>query len=365
MLAVLRSRWLTMGPKTEQFEAAMAEYLGVKHAIAVANCTCALQIAYSVIPAAGGDVLIPDITFAATANAAYAAGASPVLLDIRSPDEALISAGDVAGYIESHEPPRAVCTVHYAGFDADSEELVRLAEKQDLYVIEDAAHAVGSVTPSGKKLGSIGHIGCFSFFSNKNIATGEGGMLATNNDEFARCARLLRSHGMTSLTYERHQQRRHGYDIQLNGYNFRCTEISAALGLEQLKKLDAGNEKRRQLYRRYRDQLSSFGRVKVMTPSDDYVDRSACHIVALLCDTPDLRDRIRHALDSAGIQTSHHYRPLHQLTAFLGTPKGSALENAESFSDRQLTLPLHPKLPAEAVAEICDVVKKVVDGVAA
>lgn len=391
VLDVLRSRWLSMGPRTEEFEAAAAEYLGVRHAIAVTNCTCALELAYRFLleeksPARDSKrvVVVPDITFVATANAAAITGARPALCDIRS----LKMPGAKADHIKTlldaaGDRAAGVALVHYAGFDCGAAQVEELCEARGLFLLEDAAHAIGGRTADGRALGTVGRIGCYSFFANKNLATGEGGLLVTNDDEAAAQLRLMRSHGMTSLTYQRHASKGHGYDVVRVGHNYRCTEIVAALALQQLKKLDAGNARRRELYRHYADAFRDEPRLLVPFVDDPQVfQASACHIFPLLCSSPGLRDRIRAALTGAGIQTSHHYPPVHSFTCYrrdhgARMPEGTELGDgfppnfaagrsefplgaAVHFAARQITLPLHPRLATIEADEIINLVLQTV-----
>jgi dTDP-4-amino-4,6-dideoxygalactose transaminase len=394
VLDVLRSRWLTMGPKTEEFEARMAEYLQVRHAIAVANCTCALELAYRYVlaeraPLINGRkpvIVVPDITFVASSNAAIVAGARATFCDIVDLTRPTARLSHVQALIDSAaEAAAAVCLVHYAGFDAGVSEFRQLCNVRKVALIEDAAHAIGSRSASGPNLGTVGDIGCFSFFSNKNLATGEGGLIVTNNDAAARAMRLARSHGMTSLTYERHQRKSHGYDVVSLGHNYRCTEITAALGLAQLNKLDAANRRRREIYRMYAKSFE--GEAQLVVPFETMpaaIDTAACHIMPLVCAGPALRDRIREALTAAGIQTSHHYPPVHGFTyyhkaagggiripdahelgegfppAYCGGRPEFPLSAAVHFSARQITLPLYPSLKNSEIEEIAGIVLKTV-----
>lgn len=378
VIEVLRSKWLTMGPKTEEFEAQAAEYLGVKHAIAVANCTCALEMAYQFAFTAGstlpdgterrrsaqgrrrGVVLAPDITFVATANAAIASGGIPEFVDVLAPDVPFMSLASASeALLRRKGVVCAVAVMHYAGFDSNAQDFLQLAQRHDVLLVEDAAHAMGGFSSSGRRLGTIGDIGCFSFFSNKNMATGEGGLVVTNRDDAAQALRLMRSHGMTTLTYERHASKRHGYDVLAAGHNFRCTEIAAAIALEQLKKLDAANERRRQLYHAYAEQLDGLEQAMLLfANTGNRIKQGACHILPLLCRTSELRDKVRAALDEAEIQTSHHYPPLHSFTFYRKMRSGESFINAIAFSSRQITLPLHPGLQEQQVSEICGVIKK-------
>ena len=356
---VLSSRWLTMGPRTEEFEAKVAAYLGVRHAIAVANCTCALELVYRCLLAGSRDaVVVPDITFVATANAARVQGGTVYLADVSSASLPLISAEFTKRVlVEACDRVAAIAVVHYAGFNAATAAIRELAADHGVPIVEDAAHAIGSNDAEGRKLGTVGIAGCFSFFSNKNLATGEGGLVATNDDELARAVRLCRCHGMTSLTYERHQGHRYGYDVVEIGHNYRCTEITAALGLVQLAKLDQGNERRRDLYRLYAGLLKDCEAVQVAFAEDPVaVGQSACHILPLLCRDTQTRDAIRRRLGDAGIQSSHHYAPLSSFTAYRSEAPVDQYSNSAEYASREITLPLYPTLLESQVEEICSIV---------
>jgi dTDP-4-amino-4,6-dideoxygalactose transaminase len=370
----------------------------------MSSCTTALETAYAIAKrrrgwpvgaSAAADmrrgapvIAVPDITFVATANAALAVGARPALVDIQDLSRPVMRMNHAAETLDGiHGEKLAITIVHYAGFDSDSDSFAALAAERGLLLIEDAAHAMGGWSRSGRRLGTTGEIGCFSFFSNKNLATGEGGMLVTNDPEIASDARKLRSHGMSSLTHQRHMSGAVGYDVSLPGHNYRCTEITAALGIEQLKKLDRANTSRRRLYKMYRYYLRDVPGVLVpYADSDDDIDRSACHIFALVCRSAVLRDALRARLHNAGIQVSHHYAPIHTFTWYRGAlaelcgpldvpaPEnlGSDLPSAEElrrsghswpvslhFSAREITLPLYPSLRETQVEEICGIVKQV------
>ena len=235
VLATLRSRWISTGPRTVEFERLFAEALGARHAVAVANCTCALHLALQIVGVREGDeVIVPSLTFVATANAVRYVRATPVFCDIRGPDDLNIDPEQIESLIT--EKTRAIVVMHYGGFPCDMDRILELARKHRLRVVEDACHGPLSEY-RGRKLGTMGDIGCFSFFSNKNISTGEGGMLVTDDAEFAERARLLRSHGMTTLSYQRASGHSTRYDVVESGYNYRMDDIHAALGIVQLGKL--------------------------------------------------------------------------------------------------------------------------------
>ena len=234
---VLQSGWLSMGPKTQEFEARFAQFLGVKHAFAVANGTAALHLACEVVGLSPGDeVLCPALTFVASANAILYTGAKPVFVDVTGPHDLNLSPEDAAAKVTART--RAIMVVHYGGYPVDLDAIAALARRRGLAIIEDCAHAPGAVYHSAqgpRSAGTLGDVGCFSFFANKNMTTGEGGMVVTNNDELAGKIKTARSHGMTTLTWDRHRGHSFSYDVVAKGYNYRLDEMRAALGLVQLQ----------------------------------------------------------------------------------------------------------------------------------
>ena len=237
-----RSGWLSMGPRTEELERAFAEYVGVEHAFAVANGTAALHLSYLACGIGTGDrVLVPSLTFVATINAIMYTGAEPVFVDISGVTRPWLDAGAVEAAIDDRT--RAIVSMSYGGHPGAIEELARIAAEHGLPLIEDAAHAAGSRV-GRRHLGTFGAAGAFSFFSNKNLAVGEGGMVITNDEDIGRRTRLLRSHGMTSLTWDRHRGHASTYDVVELGFNYRIDEPRAALALSRLRRLDEENERR-------------------------------------------------------------------------------------------------------------------------
>ena len=219
VIETLRSKWISTGPRTVEFENKFAEMLNVGHAVALTSCTVSLHLAMKLVEVGEGDeVICPSLTFVATANAIRYVNATPVFADIRSNEDLTIDPDDIERKITSKT--KAIIVMHYGGFACDMDRIIDIAKKYNLKVIEDACHGPLSEY-HGKKLGTIGDIGCFSFFSNKNISTGEGGMLITNNDEYYERAKLLRSHGMTSLSYERSKGHSTTYNVVELGYNYR------------------------------------------------------------------------------------------------------------------------------------------------
>jgi dTDP-4-amino-4,6-dideoxygalactose transaminase len=315
-------------------------------------------------------VVVPDLTFVATANAPFTCGARVVTADC-APGSAFPGPREVREAIEraGGDLPAAIVVVHYAGFDAGAEAMALVADQLGCPLIEDAAHAIGGRTESGQALGTVGLAGCYSFFSNKNLSTGEGGLIATNDDQLAAALRLRRSHGMTSLTWQRHQGRASSYDVLTAGRNLRITEITAALARVQLSRLDSGNAARRRLWRRYAEAFSNHPRLSVplggLGESAATLENSACHIFPLLADSTLLRDQIRANLAEQRIQTSHHYPPIHSFEfwsrAMADSPAsgdGACAPRPVSadFATRELTLPLHPRLTTEQQDTIIEAV---------
>ena len=346
VLQVLRSGWLTMGAITSAFEKQFSEFVGTKHAIAVNNATAALHLACLALSLGEGDeVILPSLTFVATANAILYTGAIPVFADLESEDWLCISPHSIEEKI--NERTKAIMVMHYAGFACDMPVILNLAEKYNLVVIEDAAHAVGA-SLAGKALGTWGKFGCYSFFGNKNMTTAEGGMLVTNDDELAEKARLCRSHGMTTLTWDRHLGHASSYDVVALGYNYRLDEIRSAIGIEQLKKLPEGNAKRERLVQRYREAfLHECPELGLAFSTERGV--SSQHIFPILLPEGIERAAFRARLRKAGIQTSFHYPPVHSFSIYRDHVKNTAssLRITELVASREVTLPLFPGMSQE------------------
>ena len=227
------------------------------------------------------------------------------------------------------------------------EAVLELAERRGLVVIEDAAHAPGS-TWRGRSCGTLGQIGCFSFFSNKNLPVGEAGMVVTNDAEIAQRLQLLRSHGMTTLTWDRHRGHASSYDVVVHGFNYRLDEIRAALGLVQLRRLEAENASRRRLARSYRESLHGVGGIELAFHDRLGSESSAHHLaVAVLPPTAD-RAAVRERLAAARIQTSVHYPPIHRVSAYHGDD-GRPLPHTDAVAGRLLTLPLFGSMSEDQV----------------
>jgi dTDP-4-amino-4,6-dideoxygalactose transaminase len=355
VLEAIDSEWITAGPRTEAFEKAFARLTGTDEAIAVSNGTAALFLALKALGIGPGDeVLVPSMTFVATAAAVIHCGAEPVLVDICSLQNPTMCPEDAAAKITTKT--RAILPVHYAGIPADMDRLLPLAEKHQLLLVEDAAHAPGALH-SSRPCGSIGAAGCFSFFGNKNITTAEGGMITTNDPELARRLRLLRSHGMTVSSWDRDKGRPSQYDVIEFGFNFRFDDVRAALGLIQLGKLPVLNRKRAALARRYNARFSE-AKAGLILPFDALPEAKepSYHIYPIVVPDSNERDALGDILKAAGIQTSIHYPPIHWFSAFRQSGRFADLPRTEEFASRELTLPLYPSLGAEKLDKIASVI---------
>jgi dTDP-4-amino-4,6-dideoxygalactose transaminase len=361
---VVRGKWLSMGPRTSKFEFEFAEAMQVKHAVALSNCTTALHLALIASGVGVGDeVLVPSYTFVASANAVLYTGATPVFVDIVGPRDLNLCCDDLESKITSRT--KAIIAVHIAGFPADMDHLMKIAYKHGLKVIEDACHAIGSsYSPdsssehAGKKAGTIGDVGCFSFFANKNLVTGEGGMLVTNDASIASQARLLRSHGMTKSSWDKASGRATDYDVTCLGYNYRCTEITAAIGSIQLRKLSDNNARRLELVEAYRRKLGSVE--GLILPFAGRLQDSAHHIFPIVLDHSADQSSVRKNLAEKGIQTSVHYPPVHLFSHYRKLYPSVHLPQTESVAQKEITLPLHPLLKIEDVENITDAVIEIV-----
>jgi dTDP-4-amino-4,6-dideoxygalactose transaminase len=350
VINVLNRRWLTMGEVTQNFETVFAKFLGVRHALAVSNCTQALHLAFLALGIGPGDeVIVPSLTFVASANAVLYTGAKVSFADVISDGELTISPEDIEKKITTRT--KAILVMHYAGYPCRMTDILDIANRHGLAIVEDVAHAPGAKL-DGRMMGTWGEIGCFSFFSNKNIATGEGGMLVTDRDDLAAKVKTLRSHGMTTLTWERHHGHAYSYDVTDLGYNYRIDEIRSALGLVQLKKLPRNNVSRQRITQAYWNGLKEPGFLGVGTPFEDVAGESAYHIFPILLPAENDRKSFMDALRNAGVQTSIHYPPIHKFSYYQSCYPGVSLPVTESVASREVTLPLYPSMSSEDVAYV-------------
>lgn len=344
---VLRSGWLSMGPRTRRFEEDFARFLGAPFALAVANGTAALHLACLALGLGPGDeVLCPALTFVATANAILYTGARPVFVDITGPEDVNLSPADAARKVTPRT--KAIMAMHYAGYPCDLDGLGDLSREHNLKIIEDAAHAPGAWYRSAgrdRMVGTVGDVGCFSFFANKNLTTGEGGLVVCRDPDVAERMRAARSHGLTSLTWDRHRGHGFDYDVTCLGYNYRLDEMRAALGTVQLAKLPAANARRRELTRRYRQELQNLPGITL--PVAPELTSSACHLFPVVLPPGADRPAFMAALAQEGIQTSVHYPPVPHFSAYQRLwPPGfdHGLSQTEKIAPRLVTLPLFPTM---------------------
>jgi dTDP-4-amino-4,6-dideoxygalactose transaminase len=346
----IRSKWISTGPKCVELEQMFIDMFGVKHAISVSNCTNALHLAMIVNEIGIGDeVICPSLTFAASVNCIRYVGATPVFCDIEGIDDMNISPKKIEQLISPKT--KAIVVVHMAGFPADMDAIMDSAERHNLKVIEDTCHAPLSEY-KGKKLGTIGSVGCFSFFSNKNISTGEGGMIITNDEAIAKRCRLLRSHGMTTMSYQRAKGHATTYDIVDLGHNFRMDDIRASIGIVQLKKLKDDLIERQRVRRLYLENLSNIDHVIIpFAKNTEFVTNYIMPIV-MENSTIKKREALRNFMHSRGIQTSNHYPALHKFSIYKEYP--ADLPITDYVCDNEITLPMYGSISEADVKYIIE-----------
>lgn len=351
---VLDSAWITMGQKTLDFESAFTSYLGegVK-GLAVSNGTAALHMAVLALGIGAGDeVITPSLTFIADQNVVTMAGAKNVLADITSNDDWSMDPADIEAKITPKT--KAVLIVHYAGFACDMEAICEICKKHNLYLIEDCAHTPGA-DYKGRALGTFGDVSCFSFFTNKNLSVGEGGMVVTKSDEILERLRGLRSHGMTVPSFDRFKGRAITYDVAMPGINYRIDEMRAALGLVQLKKLDGANEARTKLVNHYYERLDGVNGIKI--PFRNFMrGKPNFHIMPIMLEDGIDRIAVIESMKADEIQTSIHYPVIQNFTGYKGIV--NATPKAQYASEHELTLPLYPTMSLEQVDLVCDALIK-------
>ena len=355
IIETIRSKWISTGPKCAELETLFTQMLKVNYAVSLSNCTDALHLAFRVLDIKNGDeVICPSLTFAATVNAIRYVNATPVFCDIKSPDHINIDADKIEALITSKT--KAIAVVHLAGFPCEMDKIMGIAKKHNLKVVEDACHGPLSEY-KGKKLGTIGDVGCFSFFSNKNISTGEGGMIITNDSELDKKIRLLRSHGMTTMSYQRAQGHATVYDIVDLGYNFRLDDIRASIGVVQMKKLQKDLELRIKVRAQYISVLKNVDEIIVpFAENNEFVSNYIMPIV-LKNSTAEKRDKIRDQLHARGIQTSVHYPAIHRFSIY--KEFNALLPITEYVSDNEITLPMYSSLSFDEVNYICSTLKEI------
>lgn len=350
VVETLKSKWISMGPKCAELEKKFAELFQVKYACAVTNCTAALHLACLALEIGEKDeVICPSLSFAATVNCVRYTGAIPVFADIYGNHNLCINADEIESLITDRT--KAIIPMHYAGFSCDMNKIMDIARRHNLYIIEDACHGPMSVY-NGRKLGTIGDVGCFSFFSNKNISTGEGGMIVTNNEELYHKIKLMRSHGMTTMSYQRASGHATSYDIVNLGYNYRMDDIRASIGIVQLNKLRSDLERRNEVRKWYIEYLSEIDGESISIPFKENKEFVSNYIFPIVLEnsTAEKRNSIRNVLHEKGIQTSIHYPAIHRFSIYKEFSR--SLPNTEYVSDNEITLPLYGMLGKEQVKYI-------------
>jgi len=363
VVQTLRSGWLGTGPRVHDFEERFKRYTSARHAVALNSCTAGLHLALKVLGIGPGDeVITTPMTFVATANVILHCGARPVFVDV---DRFKMTID--ASLIETAITPRtkALLPVHFGGRACEMDCLQDIARRHNLQIIEDAAHAI-ETDFAGHKVGAIGDVTCFSFYVTKNLTTGEGGMLTTDDPSIAQRVRTLSLHGLSHDAWNRysHQGYKH-YDVVEPGFKYNMTDLQAAIGLHQLERLESNYKRRSQIWERYNQ---AFSDLPVFLPSstDPPHSRHSLHLYTLLLDVDNLsqgRDFVLGALRAENIGTGVHYTALHLYTYFqqnLGCFRGQ-FPNAEWISDRTLTLPLGPSMTDGDVEDVIAAVRKVLE----
>jgi len=355
VIETLRSKWISIGPKCEELEATFSQILGGGPAVSTTNCTASLHLAMKALGIGKGDeVIVPSLSFAATVNAVLYVGAIPVFADIKSPEDLNIDPTEIEKKIT--RKTKAIIVMHYAGFPCDIDEIVGIAKSKGLHLVEDACHGPLSEY-KGKKLGTIGDFGCFSFFSNKNLSTGEGGIIISKSAELANKVKLLRSHGMTTMSYQRASGHATKYDIVELGYNYRMDDIRATLGIVQLKKLEQDLKKRAIVRQNYLDALKGMHGITIPFKNNAEFVSNYIFPVVLKDSSAGYREQIRGKLHAAGIQTSVHYPAIHKFSIY--KDYYCSLPVTEYVTDNEITLPMYGDLSTNDVEMMASTLKKV------
>lgn len=360
----LRSGWIGTGPKVKKFERMFAEYIGAKHAVALSSCTAGLELALEVVGVGPGDeVITTPLTFSATANVIVHRGAKPIFADVELP-----SMNIDPNEIERRITPRtkAIIPVHFAGRPCRMDEIMDIARRHGLFVIEDAAHAI-EAWYKGRKIGTIGDITCFSFYATKNLTTAEGGMITTEDEGWAEEIRIKSLHGISKDAWRRYTEEGfQPYDTLYAGYKFNMTDIQASLGIHQLKRIEENLRIRERIWRRYNEAFADLP--EIITPAEEEGIRHARHLYTILLDLDRLkvdRNRFIELLKAENIGAGVHYIALHLHSFYrksFGYKRGD-FPNAEYVSDRTVSLPLSPRMTDQDVEDVIRAVRKVVENV--
>ncbi len=342
--SVIDSGWLSMGDRVAAFEREFAEIHEAVDAVAVSSCTAGLHLCLATLGVGPGDeVLVPSLTFVATVNAVMYVGATPVFVDIESTELPHISLTDAKA--KCSQRTKAAILMHYGGYLVETHGWRSFADDQGLKLIEDAAHA-----PGVGEVGLWSDASVFSFFPNKNMTTGEGGMILARDTSMLEKIRRMRAHGMTTNTLERDRGHASSYDVTMMGFNYRMDELRAALGSVQLTRLSACNDLRRKLTKFYRERFEIF-LPEIAIPFEQG-HKTAAHLMPVLLPEGMNREKLMTELRRRGIQTSIHYPPVHQLSYYRERFPKIVLPNTEEFFARELSLPLHPGMREKDVEKV-------------
>jgi perosamine synthetase len=358
----LRSGWITTGPRVQEFENRFASRIGVKHAVALNSATAALHLALDAIGLKSGDeVVVPTTTFTASAEVVRYFDAKPVLVDVL-PDTMCIDPTRLEAAVGNRT--RAVIPVHFGGHPAEMDDIMEIASAHDLVVIEDAAHVFPG-TYRGRSVGSIGHMAAFSFYATKTIATGEGGMLVCNDDQFEARARLMSLHGMSRDSWRRYTVGGSWrYDVIAPGFKYNMTDIAASLGLTQMAKCDTMAARRAEIAGRYSSALAQFSELEAPTSHDDVQHSWHIYLLRLNLDQMTIdRDRFVDELTSRGIGVSVHFIPVHSFTYYREKYgyTDSAFPVAAGEFRRSLSLPIYSAMSDSDVDDVISVVGDLVE----
>jgi dTDP-4-amino-4,6-dideoxygalactose transaminase len=360
----LRSGWLTTGPKAEKFENLFKAYVKSKHAIAVNSGTNALSLAVNVAGINPGDeVITTPMTFSATANSIIHHGGKPVFVDIEV-DSRNINPGLIEAKITKNT--KAIMPVHFAGIPCDMDPIIEIAKKYNLIVIEDAAHAIETAY-KGKKVGSISKMTCFSFYATKNVTTGEGGMVTTDDDTLAETIRVRSMHGISKSAWKRYSAEGFKpYDTLYPGFKYNLTDILAGIGIHQLKKVEKNLKVREKLWKRYNKNLKDIDCLILPAEKLKYPFKHGRHLYTVLLKLEMLkvdRNQFVNCLKEEGIGTGIQYTALNTHSVYqkmFGYKRGDFL-NAEFVSERTISLPLTPKLTLKDIDDVSAAIKKIAD----
>lgn len=359
VLNALDNSLLTDGPILREFEEKFAEFTGSKYAIGVSNATSALFLSLKALGIGKGDeIIIPDITFVATANAVLQTGATPVFVDVEK-NSINISFDSIIKNINSKT--KGIIPVHFAGRACDMNKISKIAKKNDLVVIEDCAHAIGARL-NKKHVGTFGSVGCFSFYPTKNITTIEGGMVITNSKKIKDYVTSTRNHGLTKTLTQRYSKGKPwDYDMMELGYNFRLDEIRSALGLSQLRRIKKLNKLRKNIYEYYNKKLKNINGIITPTSSSKGDHVFHLYIMRVKNNNKISRDKLFNELLKFGIKTSVHYKPLHKFSTLKKFSKNRNLQNSNNLYDEMITLPFYPNMPKKHQDYIINSISKIMN----